>query len=72
MNTNRTSFDNSPPSPRPRIDEICDRFEQAWKDGQRPRIEDFLGDYSEPERADLLRELLRLDLAWRRKANLHR
>jgi len=26
-----------------RMDEVCDRFEAAWKAGLRPRIEDYLG-----------------------------
>ena len=26
-----------------RMDEVCDRFEAAWKVGLRPRIEDYLG-----------------------------
>jgi hypothetical protein len=39
-----------------RIDEACDRFELAWQAGQRPSIEDYLGDTPEPERSALLRE----------------
>jgi hypothetical protein len=48
-----------------RIDEICDRAEKAWQAGQRPRLEDCLGDVSEPEHSLLFRELLRLELAYR-------
>jgi hypothetical protein len=52
------------------VDEVCDRFEGAWatagSDGQRPRIEDYLGDTPEPERTELLRELLALELEYRR------
>jgi hypothetical protein len=51
-----------------RVDEICDRFEDAWKAGQRPRIEDYLSDMPEPERSALLRELIALDIAYRRQA----
>ena len=25
-----------------RADDVCDRFEHAWKTGQRPRIEDYV------------------------------
>jgi serine/threonine-protein kinase len=53
-----------------RVDEACDRFEAAWaaagSEGQRPRIEDYLGDTPEPERSELLRELIRLEYAYRR------
>jgi serine/threonine protein kinase/WD40 repeat protein len=51
-----------------RINEACDRFEQAWQAGQPPQIEDVLSDRSEPERAALLQELIALDVDYRRKA----
>jgi serine/threonine protein kinase/formylglycine-generating enzyme required for sulfatase activity len=47
---------------------ICDRFEDAWQAGQRPQIEDYLGEVPERERPRLWRELLRLELAYRRQA----
>jgi predicted Ser/Thr protein kinase len=49
------------------LEQVCDRFEAAWKAGQRPLIEDYLGDLPEPERPRLLRELLHLELAYRRR-----
>src|SRR5437868_3711362 len=49
-----------------RVDEICDRFEQAWIAGERPRIEAYLSDAPTAEYAALLRELLALDLEYRR------
>src|ERR1700676_4017704 len=48
-----------------RLDPVCDRFEGAWL--ARPRIEDFLEDVAEPDRPALLRELLWLDLDYRRR-----
>lgn len=51
-----------------RIEGVCLQFEAAWKKGERPRIEDYLGDKQGAERSDLLRELLALDLDYRRKA----
>jgi eukaryotic-like serine/threonine-protein kinase len=45
-----------------RIDRVCVSFEAAWKVGARPRVEDYLGNASGAERADLLHELLLLDL----------
>ena len=56
------------PSQVGRVDEICDRFEAAWKAGERPRIEDFLGAVTEPERSALVRELIALDVAYRRRS----
>jgi WD40 repeat protein/serine/threonine protein kinase len=41
-----------------RIDEVCNRFELAWKAQEEPRVEDYLGDWAEPERSALLRELV--------------
>jgi hypothetical protein len=49
------------------VDEICDRFEAAWRAGQRPQIEGYLGDLPEPARPALFGELLRLDLHYRRQ-----
>jgi WD40 repeat protein len=51
-----------------RIEVVCDRFERAWKDGHRPVIEYYLVETPEPERAALLRELIPLDIAYRRLA----
>jgi hypothetical protein len=51
-----------------RINEVCNRFELAWQTGPRPRLEDFLGDTPEPERSALLRELIALDIDYRRRA----
>jgi hypothetical protein len=50
-----------------RVDEVCDRFEAAFKAGQDPRIEDYMGDVNGPEGRHLLRELLALDLELRRR-----
>jgi serine/threonine protein kinase/tetratricopeptide (TPR) repeat protein len=49
------------------VDKICDRFEAAWLAGQRPCVKEYLGEVSEPERPDLFRELLKLDLHYRRQ-----
>jgi serine/threonine-protein kinase len=51
-----------------RIDAACDRFETAWKTGNRPRIEDHLGGIAGPERLVLARELILLDIHYRRLA----
>ncbi|MHC4400973.1 MAG: serine/threonine-protein kinase, partial [Planctomycetota bacterium] len=52
-----------------RIDAICDRFEQAWKGGGRPEIEEFLTSDLAPEscapRRQLLVELVIIDLEYR-------
>jgi WD40 repeat protein/tetratricopeptide (TPR) repeat protein len=44
-----------------RIDEVCDRFEAAWRAGQAPRIEDFLDLTQELDRTALRDELLALE-----------
>jgi WD40 repeat protein len=48
------------------VDEVCLRFEAAWQAGQRPAIEDYLANAQEPLRSDLLRELVKLDIEYRR------
>ena len=51
-----------------RLEEACCRFEQAWQSGQQPRLEDFLAGAEGAERLAVLRELLRLDVHYRRRA----
>ncbi len=50
-----------------RMDEVCDRFEAAWKVGLRPRIEDYLEETAGPEQSTLWHELLVLELVYRRR-----
>jgi serine/threonine protein kinase/formylglycine-generating enzyme required for sulfatase activity len=52
-----------------RPDDACARFEEAWRAGRRPRLEDYLQDLEEPERSALLHALLPLELAYRRRRN---
>jgi tetratricopeptide (TPR) repeat protein/tRNA A-37 threonylcarbamoyl transferase component Bud32 len=49
------------------IDRICDRFEAAWKRGERPDPADFLGAAARPTRSALLRQLLLLDVEYARR-----
>ncbi len=52
------------------LDQVCDRFEAAWKAtgpaAPPPCLEDFLADATGPERLALLRELIPLDVHYRR------
>src|SRR3954453_4841896 len=48
------------------VDQVCDRFEDDWKAGRQPRIEQYLGEVPPPARPALLCELLRVELAYRR------
>ncbi len=50
-----------------RIDRVCLDFEAAWKAGTVPQIEPFLGDATGQQRAELLKELLLLELDYRRR-----
>ena len=55
------------------IDEICDRFEAAWKahlrgEGPRPQIQEFPDQIHQADRPALFRELLPLDVAYRKQA----
>ena len=47
------------------VDEACDRFESAWRAGDRPMIEDFLGATTDSDCPALLRHLLDLELDYR-------
>ncbi len=48
-------------------DRACNRFEDAWLAGSRPRIADFLAAVPPAEQPELLRGLLALDLHYRRR-----
>jgi serine/threonine protein kinase/tetratricopeptide (TPR) repeat protein len=50
-----------------RVDEACDRFEAAWQRGEPLAIEPCLAAVPEAERPTLLRELIALDVAYRRR-----
>jgi serine/threonine-protein kinase len=65
--THRGEGQGPPQSLTDRVDEACDRFEAAWLAGTRPRIEDYLPETAGPERESYLRELLTLELAYRRR-----
>ena len=62
------SDDHNPANSAVQVDRVCDAFEAAWKAGQRPRIEDDLGEVPEPSRVALFRHLLALELDYRQTA----
>lgn len=49
-----------------RIDEQCDAFESAWRNGERPRILDVIRHVDEPHRNKLFCELLLVELECRK------
>ena len=63
-----TSGGGSPPlADLLEIDAACDRFEAAWRSGQRPELALYLAEASEPSRPKMLRELLILELDYQFK-----
>src|SRR5262249_32401535 len=50
------------------IDAVCTQFEQQWRSGQAPRIEDFLGQIPAAGRDRGLCELLALEFDLRRES----
>ncbi len=51
-----------------RLEDACCRFEQGWQTRQRPDLMHFLNGASGTERLVLLRELLRLEVFYRRQS----
>ncbi len=49
------------------VDEVCTRFDDAWQAGDRPRIGDFVAGLGDVEKRDVLRELILLDVHYRRQ-----
>jgi serine/threonine protein kinase len=64
----RNRRDTLPLAAERRIDRVCLEFENAWKSGEPPQIEQHLGTTPRPERDRLLRELLLLELDYRSRA----
>jgi serine/threonine-protein kinase len=62
-----TRFEALPLRVQHHINEVCDRFEAAWKEGPPPRLEDFLGEAVDAERLVLVQELIRVDVDYRKK-----
>ncbi|HLJ97382.1 MAG TPA: serine/threonine-protein kinase, partial [Gemmataceae bacterium] len=50
-----------------RVDEVCERYEAAWKSGRRPSLQEYIEGIGEPVRSALLQELVPLDLEYRRR-----
>ncbi len=47
------------------VEQVCDRFETAWKAGERPRLEAYIEQVDETARTPLLRELVSIDWEYR-------
>jgi len=60
-----------PPGMASRLNPVCDRFEDQWLAGAVPRLEEFLPLVDEAVRPALLRELLELELLYRRRRGEH-
>ena len=52
------------------VDSVCDACEQCFQAGQSPEIGDFLNRVDEESRDELLRELIQIELWWRREETL--
>jgi hypothetical protein len=64
--SSRPTLDDLPRSEALRVEQACNRFEAAWRAGAAPRLGDFLEGWEGPGREVLLRELVLLDLDFRR------
>lgn len=48
-----------------RVDELCDRFESAWRRGERPSLAEYAREMPEADRLVAARELLRVEVEYR-------
>jgi serine/threonine protein kinase/formylglycine-generating enzyme required for sulfatase activity len=62
------TFESLPTTVRNELSNLCDAFEDTWKSGQRPRIEEYLSGRTEPERTVLFQMLLEVEVELRLKA----
>ncbi len=68
MSTSPLSTGGWTPSAARRVEDACARFEAEWQAGRRPCIAKYLAEVPEPERPALLRELVALEVVYRRRA----
>jgi WD40 repeat protein len=59
------SLSSLPPDEARLVDDLCARFEDDWKKGERPRIEDYQPEVREAVWPALFRELLALEVVYR-------
>ncbi|MBL7044814.1 MAG: protein kinase [Pirellulaceae bacterium] len=50
-----------------RVHSACHAFEEIWKNGQRPKIEAFVGEFEGDERKSAFHNLLRVEIYYRRR-----
>ena len=50
-----------------RTDQICNDFEVQWESGTQPRLEDFLSAENKKLGSDLIEQLLKIDISYRRR-----
>jgi hypothetical protein len=68
MEDNReTKTQNHPISSARRVEQVCDRFEAAWRRGEQPLMASFLEELDASMRPDLLHELISLEVELRRE-----
>lgn len=63
-------FSNLPEAQMVRINQICDRFEREWQSGDEPSVESYLANSETIDRPVLTRELLAIDIRYRRVRGL--
>jgi serine/threonine-protein kinase len=68
MQDDRAPLDGPPPPVLLHAEQVCRRFEAAWKAGQRPRIETCLDGEPEALGPFLLQELVLVEVEYRRRA----
>jgi serine/threonine protein kinase/TPR repeat protein len=61
-------YSSNPSSLGKLVDRLCDEFEDKWRGGQRPEIEDSLYQAPVNQQLDMFAHLLDIELFWRRKA----
>ena len=65
-----SNFDNLPKDVMIRVNQACNEFEERWRTGEQPTAEDMLPDDCPEFRNAVLRELLPLEIEYRRQCGL--
>ena len=68
--TPNVRFDDLPEDAMIRANQACNQFEQRWLAGERPSLEELLGEFDATHRDAILCELLPIEIEYRRQAGL--
>ncbi len=70
MSSNLNQSNALTPAQWREVDDVCDRFEAAWRAGKQPRVEDYLSEIGSEIEDAVIKELLVMDAAYLQRSGV--